>query len=395
MSDSFFVVLEGLDGSGKTQLSRALKQTLQQTHGDDVALTFEPHDPSSAGLYTRQVLTKRIKNVQPRTLALGFALNRADHNDRVIEPFLNGGPRRILLCDRYYLSSLVYQSVAPLSMADVRLLNRGARQPDLTLFLDASPHISYERMSKRPADRELFEENLERTRHKYYEGIDLLREAGERVVVINADGTFDEVLRAALDALQQYGPDWLKLAPPTYKSSAEPSPLDQLDPAARTLDLLRGWRDRAGDDLTTFIDVEIDALPYADVAALFLGYLAASGYRLGERLPWTENVAWLVEIDLPLGMTQRGAALLLPETQGNDQITRRLLALLDQASSLADVQRVSDFLVVLDAAPMTDGVTYERDASGERISPSVRIVQRGELARFALQTLSDMNRTED
>lgn len=211
-ANNFFLVIEGLDGSGKSEISRRLKQALQAAHGPDVELTFEPHDPSAAGLFIRQVLARQIET-SDRTLALAFALNRADHNDRLINPFLNAGQQRILICDRYYLSSLVYQSTPEIPMEQVMMLNAGARQPDLIIFLDASAAACYERMSKRPQDRELFERNLEASRQKYLQAIDFLRARGETIVEVNADGDRQTVFNALLDALTKHGPSWLKAQP--------------------------------------------------------------------------------------------------------------------------------------------------------------------------------------
>lgn len=209
-TNNFFLVIEGLDGSGKTEISRMLKRTLQETHGKDVELTFEPHDPSAAGQFIRQVLAKRI-TTKDRTLALAFALNRADHNDRVINPFLDAGQQRILICDRYYLSSLVYQSTPAITMEQVMMLNEGTRQPDLIIFLNASAETCYARMSKRPQDRELFERNLETTRQKYLNAIDFLRARGETIAEVNADGDRQTVFNALLNALAQHGPSWLRV----------------------------------------------------------------------------------------------------------------------------------------------------------------------------------------
>jgi dTMP kinase len=214
VANNFFLVIEGLDGSGKSEISRRLKQTLQTAHGPDVELTFEPHDPSAAGLFIRQVLTKQIET-KDRTLALAFALNRADHNDRIINPFLDAGQQRILICDRYYLSSLVYQSTHEIPMEQVMMLNAGARQPDLIIFLNASAATCYERMNKRPQDRELFERNLEASRQKYLQAIDFLRARGETIVEVNADGDRQTVFNALLEALTKHGPSWLKAHPIT------------------------------------------------------------------------------------------------------------------------------------------------------------------------------------
>jgi dTMP kinase len=215
----YFLVLEGMDGSGKSEMSRRLADLLYAALGTERVLhTYEPHNPSAAGEYIRDVLGKRI-TIAPRTLALAFALNRADHNERVLTPFFQG-ERRVIVCDRYIMSSLVYNSSGGLSVEDVAELNKTARKPDLTLFLDASPETSYERISARQlklgfTDRELFEERLSETRDKYFKVIDFLRARGEQVEVVDANGTLIEVLNGVIAALNRCAPDWLHLQPIT------------------------------------------------------------------------------------------------------------------------------------------------------------------------------------
>ena len=158
MTESFFLVLEGLDGSGKSEIARRLSDLLRDSLGaDQVLQTYEPHNPSAAGDYCRDVLAKRIQ-VSSRTLALAFALNRADHHERLITPFMDGGSRRVVVCDRCTMSSLVYQSTGGQTVDDVWELNKAALVPDLTLFLDADPDICYARIGARQGhERELFE----------------------------------------------------------------------------------------------------------------------------------------------------------------------------------------------------------------------------------------------
>lgn len=211
--DSFFFVIEGMDGAGKSSIARQLRDALAQTHRERVVLTYQPHDPSAAGKYIRKVLAKETK-ASPRALALAFALNRIDHLDRVISPALAAGDKRIVICDRYLLSSLVYQSTGGISMDDVYKLNRWARQPDLTVYLDVSPHNAYARMRQRPTDRELFERNLSERAHKYRAAIALLRDKGEAIVEVDANPEIDRVFGSVLEVLKAQGPRWLRIQQP-------------------------------------------------------------------------------------------------------------------------------------------------------------------------------------
>jgi dTMP kinase len=212
MTDSgFFLVVEGLDGSGKSEMARRLRDALRPAHDDGVLLTYEPHDPSCAGTFIRQVLTHQIRNVGMRTLALAFAANRMDHLEREIQPFLAAGSRRIVIGDRYYLSSLVYQVDGGVTFDQVLQFNAGARPPDLTVFLDASPATCAERMQKRAQDRELFEVRLEETRQKYLFASAVLRARGEVIADVDANRSIEAVFGDVVAAVAAHGPSWLSL----------------------------------------------------------------------------------------------------------------------------------------------------------------------------------------
>jgi len=104
-----FIVIEGLDGSGTTtQLKRVVELFDKKsivTHA-----TFEPTS-SALGTLVRQVLRKDIVTT-PLALALLFAADREDHLHHPItginQRLLNG---EIVISDRYFFSSLAYQSI--------------------------------------------------------------------------------------------------------------------------------------------------------------------------------------------------------------------------------------------------------------------------------------------
>lgn len=203
--DSIFIVIEGLDGSGKTTVSKQLAQHLETAFQKKVKSTFEPNDYSCGGDFIRQALEKKITGVAPRTLLLAFAANRLDHCTRVINAWLDDGDHRIVLCDRYYLSSLVYQSTETISMNEVMEINQHARKPDIIFFMNVDDAVCYERMNIRNKPRELFEENLSATRTKYFQAIDFLKtKRSENIIEIDANGTVESVLEAMLEALLKF-----------------------------------------------------------------------------------------------------------------------------------------------------------------------------------------------
>lgn len=201
----FFLVIEGLDGSGKTVIARELAAHLRAQIGvEKVLLTYEPNNDMLGGEFIRSVLRKEIA-ISPRTLALAFAANRADHLDREMEPFLEQAGN-IVICDRYYLSSLVYQTTPTTPLDYVWQINSGSRSPDLTIFLNASDEMCYQRIGNRGQSRELFEDKLHEKRAQYETAIEFLRNRGERIVEANADGTIPQVLTAVIEVLTQIFP---------------------------------------------------------------------------------------------------------------------------------------------------------------------------------------------
>jgi dTMP kinase len=341
--ENFFLVIEGLDGSGKTEISRRLAHMYETKFKEKVLLTFEPHDASCAGLYIRQVLMKRIPEQQfsHLGLALAFAANRLDHYYREILPFLQG-EQKIVICDRYYLSSLVYQTRDDLLVDDVMYLNRGAIKPDLTIFLNASNKVCFERMEKRAQDKELFEKKLSETRDSYKQAIEFLRtNRNEIVEEVNADKSINEVLDQVIECINTHAPNWMtlqQLLPLDYDSENNFYREDQYTSNSFFItNILKNIYEmnpiKTIDDLTSaiyfienMIQTQLSNCDNELIISLFLEYLKQNNYELGEKYPYSDISAYELNFNLPLGLIQNGMLLISNSYQREDAIVRKVVS---------------------------------------------------------------------
>jgi dTMP kinase len=195
-----FVVLEGLDGAGTTTQAQRLAAWLRE-RGRRVHVTAEPSG-GPAGALARLVLTRRIAapaasgEFDPSALALLFAADRLDHVAAEIAPRLAEGVD--VLCDRFTLSSLAYQSITTGDGAWVEAVNAKARVPDATVFLRVSPGVAVRRRFAASSSRELYEvPAFQREVARSYErAIARLRELGQRVEVVDGERSVEEVTAA-------------------------------------------------------------------------------------------------------------------------------------------------------------------------------------------------------
>jgi dTMP kinase len=134
---SFFLSLEGPDGSGKTTQARLLADHLR-AGGHDVLLAREPGG-TSVGDQIRQVLfSLDNKGMSPEAEFLLFSASRAQLVRQVLRPHLERGG--LVVCDRFADSSLAYQGHGHgLDLDMVRTITQmatGGLRPDLTILLD-------------------------------------------------------------------------------------------------------------------------------------------------------------------------------------------------------------------------------------------------------------------
>jgi len=196
-----FIVFEGLDGSGTSTQLALLEQKLAKRalNGPAFKVTFEPTD-GEIGKLIRSVLKKNL-TLRADTLARLFAADRGEHlyaAGGIIERCERG---ELVICDRYTLSSLVYQGIE-CGIELPRGLNGSFPAPELLLFFDIDPGLAQRRMAARPA-LELFEhiEFQENVRKQYHALFDEYRKAGVRLEVIDASQSVEKVAEDVWNAI--------------------------------------------------------------------------------------------------------------------------------------------------------------------------------------------------
>jgi dTMP kinase len=195
-----FISLEGVDGSGKSTQARLLVEALDP---DTVAIR-EPGGTEAAERI-RALLADPEVALEPLAELLLFLAARADLTERVIRPALEAG--RDVVCDRFSDSSVAYQGAARgLGVGEVIGLCEAATDglwPDLTLLLRVDPETGLGRSD----GEDRFEAEgleLQRAVAQAYEEIAAI--ASDRVVVVDATGTVEEVHERVMEAVGERRP---------------------------------------------------------------------------------------------------------------------------------------------------------------------------------------------
>lgn len=202
MANGKFIVIEGLDGSGKGTQITLLENRLREM-GVNLHRTCEPTEHATGGLI-RDALCGMTKRT-PCELASLFLADRISHCANPIsgiKKLIESGVT--VICDRYYYSSFAYQGMdTDLKwVMDQNLNCPDILQPDLCIFLDVPPAECDARIEKGRAQREIYESGVEtitRIRDKYVEVFSLLE--GHNVAIINASRTPEEVASDVLEAV--------------------------------------------------------------------------------------------------------------------------------------------------------------------------------------------------
>jgi dTMP kinase len=136
------IVFEGIDGTGKTTQLSLLAKALSD-RGLPVVSTREPTD-GKYGKKIRELYRNRGSVNLQEELEL-FLADRREHVRELLGPTLQAG--KIVLCDRYVLSTVAYQGAAGLDRDEIMAQNSFAPIPDLALLFQASPETGIARIT--------------------------------------------------------------------------------------------------------------------------------------------------------------------------------------------------------------------------------------------------------
>jgi dTMP kinase len=205
-----FIVLEGLDGSGTTTQARMLHSRLLKKNRQTL-FTFEPTD-GPTGKLIRDALTGMLHTgtgndrilFSERALCLLFAADRLEHSLQIKRSTEAGGA---VICDRYILSSLAYQTLDPeITPAWIIETNAGCALPDVTILLKVPADECAARLKGRKDIPTVYEksETLRAIEKNYEKMLNIYQRHFGPVISIDGIGDPELISKRIVKAISPY-----------------------------------------------------------------------------------------------------------------------------------------------------------------------------------------------
>ncbi len=153
LNQGVLIVIEGIDGAGKSTQARLLLKKLR-SEGYPAAYFREP----TRGKWGREIkkLAKRADSLSPEEELALFIKDREENVKRNLRPALSR--KKVVILDRYYFSTIAYQGAKGIRPARIKKLHKNfAVKPDLVFILDIDPAEGLERIRARKKKDVLFE----------------------------------------------------------------------------------------------------------------------------------------------------------------------------------------------------------------------------------------------
>jgi dTMP kinase len=153
LKKGILIVLEGIDGSGKSTQAKMLLESLRA--GDIAAACFREPSKSKWGREIKRKAQLRDSLSPDQELDL-FIKDRRENVRKNLRPALK--EKKVVVLDRYYYSTIAYQGAKGISQARIRRLNEAfAVRPDLVFILDVRADEGLRRIKGRKKKDRLFE----------------------------------------------------------------------------------------------------------------------------------------------------------------------------------------------------------------------------------------------
>jgi dTMP kinase len=197
MPNGIFIVIEGIDGTGKSTQAGRLAGWFESL-GREVLVSREPTDGPWGKMLRESAASGRLS---PAEELACFLKDRRQHVEELIAPALAAG--KVVILDRYYFSTMAYQGARGFDPAEIRRDNEAfAPVPDLLLILDLEVDAALARIGSRGDTANEFEhrDNLAHCRQIF---LSLQNEPFARLIPSNC--TLDEVTARLQDAIRAAG----------------------------------------------------------------------------------------------------------------------------------------------------------------------------------------------
>lgn len=204
MKKGFILSFEGGEACGKSTQIKLFKEYLDKKGIDYIALR-EPGG-TEVGELLRKIYIDKTLNICPTAEALLMNAMRAQVVEEKVKPALKQG--KLVLMDRYYHSSLVYQGYAV--DGDIKMVKNIVKyatngiKSDLTLYLDLDAQIAYQRKVQENMQDRFESRGLEFYQNVRKAYLKVAEEDKTRVKIIDASKSIEEVHKQMVDTFEQY-----------------------------------------------------------------------------------------------------------------------------------------------------------------------------------------------
>ncbi len=208
----FLIVVEGLDGSGKTTYIEHLAEFLK-SHGINCIVSKEPTN-LLIGQFIRKQLQNKELDFSQSTFQHLYAADRSYHRDKVIQPAIE--QKKWIILDRYFFSSIAFGHASGVDFDLLNQINQEFIAPDLTIFIDTDVKTCMERITKRSGSdkKEFFEreEILAKVKISYEKIIKNYQQlisihprtpAIDRPLIINGNLSIEQVFNQSINTIKK------------------------------------------------------------------------------------------------------------------------------------------------------------------------------------------------